>query len=180
SAWLDMGPQMPLNSMILMGWDDEAAQTRAFIAKNLAFDQDIYVKNFEIPIRMLGALLSSYQITGAKSLLALAENLGNRLLPVFNSPTGMPYVNVNLKTGAVSGEETNPAEVGTLLIEFGTLSKRVGKPIYYAKAKRALVELYNRRSSIGLVGSGINIKTGAWTDETSHIGGGIDSYYEYL
>ena len=180
SASLYMTPVDALDTMILMGLDDEAAKTREFIAKNLSFDQDIYVKNFEITIRMLGALLSSYQLTGDKRLLALAENLGNRLLPVFNSPTGMPYVNVNLKTGAVSGEETNPAEVGTLLIEFGTLSKLVGKPIYYDKAKRALVELYTRRSPIGLVGSGINIKTGAWTDETSHIGGGIDSYYEYL
>jgi ER degradation enhancer, mannosidase alpha-like 2 len=180
SASLYMTPVDALDTMILMGLDDEAAKTREFIAKNLSFDQDIYVKNFEITIRMLGGLLSSYQLTGDNRLLALAENLGNRLLPVFNSPTGMPYVNVNLKTGAVSGEETNPAEVGTLLIEFGTLSKLVGKPIYYDKAKRALVELYTRRSPIGLVGSGINIRTGAWTDETSHIGGGIDSYYEYL
>jgi mannosidase alpha-like ER degradation enhancer 2 len=177
---LYMTPVEALDTMILMGMDDEAVETREFIAKNLSFDRDISVKNFEITIRMLGGLLSSYQLTGDKRLLALAEDLGNRLLPVFDSPTGMPYVNVNLKTGAVNGEETNPAEVGTLLIEFGTLSKLVGKPIYYDKAKRALVELYNRRSPIGLVGSGINIRTGAWTDETSHIGGGIDSYYEYL
>ena len=174
-ASLYVTPVDALDTMILMGLDDEAAKTREFIAKNLSFDQDISVKNFEISIRMLGGLLSSYQLTDDKRLLALAEDLGNRLLPVFNSPTGMPYVNVNLKTGAVSGEETNPAEVGTLLIEFGTLSKLVGKPIYYDKAKHALVELYNRRSPIGLVGSGINIRTGAWTDETSHIGGGIDS-----
>jgi mannosidase alpha-like ER degradation enhancer 2 len=92
----------------------------------------------------------------------------------------MPYVNVNLKTGAVRDEQTNPAEVGTLLIEFGTLSKLTGKPVYYDKAKHALVELYNRRSSIGLVGAGINVKTGAWIEPTSNIGGGIDSYYEYL
>jgi len=124
--------------------------------------------------------VSSHQLTGDKRLLELAEDLGNRLLPVFNSPTGMPYVNVNLKTGAIRGEQTNPAEVGTLLIEFGTLSQLTGKPIYYDKAKRALVELYSRRSSIGLVGSGIDVKTGAWTDPISHIGGGIDSYYEYL
>jgi mannosidase alpha-like ER degradation enhancer 2 len=180
SVSLDMTAVDALDTMILMGLDDEAAKTREFIAKNLSFNQDIYVKSFEITIRMLGGLLSSYQLTGDKRLLALAEDLGKRLLPAFDSPTGMPYVNVNLRTGAVSGEETNPAEVGTLLIEFGTLSKLVGKPIYYDKAKRALVELYNRRSSIGLVGSGINVKTGAWTDETSHIGGGIDSYYEYL
>jgi mannosidase alpha-like ER degradation enhancer 2 len=180
SVSLYMTPVDALDTMILMGLDDEAAKTRDFIVKNLSFDQDIYVKNFEITIRMLGGLLSSYQLTGDKRLLVLAEDLGNRLLPAFNSPTGMPYVNVNLRTGAVRGEETNPAEVGTLLIEFGTLSKLTGKPVYYDKAKRALVELYNRRSSIGLVGSGINIKTGAWTDATSHIGGGIDSYYEYL
>jgi mannosidase alpha-like ER degradation enhancer 2 len=180
SVSLYMTPVDALDTMILMGLDDEAAKTRDFVVKNLSFDQDIYVKNFEITIRMLGGLLSSYQLTGDKRLLVLAEDLGNRLLPAFNSPTGMPYVNVNLRTGAVRGEETNPAEVGTLLIEFGTLSKLTGNPVHYDKAKRALVELYNRRSSIGLVGSGINIKTGAWTDETSHIGGGIDSYYEYL
>lgn len=180
SVPLYMTPVDALDTMILMGLDDEAAKTREFIKNNLSFDQDIYVKNFEITIRMLGGLLSTHQLSGDKRLLELAEDLGNRLLPVFNSPTGMPYVNVNLKTGAVRDEQTNPAEVGTLLIEFGTLSKLTGKPVYYDKAKHALVELYNRRSTIGLVGAGINVKTGAWTEPTSNIGGGIDSYYEYL
>jgi mannosidase alpha-like ER degradation enhancer 2 len=106
--------------------------------------------------------------------------LGNRLLPAFNSPTGMPYMYVNLKTGAVRGAVTNPAEIGTLLVEFGALSKLTKKPIYYDKAKRALVEVYNRRSPIGLVGTWINIETGVWTDSTSHLSGCIDSYYEYL
>jgi len=175
-----MSPVDAMDTMILMGMNDEASETREYIAKNLSFDRDIYVKNFEITIRLLGGLLSSYQLTGDKRLLALAEDLGTRLLPAFNSPTGMPYVYVNLKTGAVRGEVTNPAEAGTLLIEFGTLSKLTGKPAYYDKAKRALVEVYNRRSPIGLVGSSINVKTGEWIDPTSHISGGIDSYYEYL
>jgi mannosidase alpha-like ER degradation enhancer 2 len=175
-----MTPVDALDTMILMGLDDEAKKTREFIARNLSFNQDIYVKNFEITIRMMGGLLSSYQLTGDQRLLALAQDLGNRLLPAFNSPTGMPYMYVNLKSGAVRGPETNPAEIGTLLIEFGTLSKLTKKPVYYDKAKRALTELYNRRSPLGLVGSGINVETGKWTDPTSHIGGGIDSYYEYL
>jgi mannosidase alpha-like ER degradation enhancer 2 len=92
----------------------------------------------------------------------------------------MPYVYVNLKTGKARGIESNPAEIGTLLLEFGTLSKLTGKPIFYDKAKRAVTELYSRRSKIGLVGSTINVETGKWIDTTSHIGGGIDSYYEYL
>ena len=169
-----------LDTMIVMGLDAEVEKAKDLIVNKLSFHHDIFVKNFEITIRLLGGLLSSHQLTGDKRLLQLAEDLGNRLLPAFGSPTGMPYVNVNLKTGAVRGEVTNPAEVGTLLLEFGTLSKLTGKPIYYDKAKRAVVELYKRRSPIGLVGAGINVKSGAWTDSTSHISGGIDSYYEYL
>jgi ER degradation enhancer, mannosidase alpha-like 2 len=175
-----MTPVDALDTMLLMGLKRQADEARELIDTKLSFDQDIYVKNFEITIRMLGGLLSSYQMTGDKRLLALAQDLGNRLLPAFESPTSMPYVEVNLKTGKARNPKTNPAEIGTLLIEFGTLSKLTGKPIYYDKAKRALVELYNRRSAIGLVGSEINVETGAWTDPTSHISGGIDSYYEYL
>jgi mannosidase alpha-like ER degradation enhancer 2 len=169
-----------LDTMILMDMDAEAAATRKYILDNLSFDKDIEVQNFEITIRLLGALLTNYQLTGDKRLLDLAEDLGKRLLPVFNSPTGMPYRYVNLKTGKVSKPVSNPAETGTLLIEFGTLSKLAGNPIFYEKAKRALVETYNRRSKIGLVGEWINVETGEWTNTDSHISGAIDSYYEYL
>jgi len=175
-----MTPVDALDTMVLMGLHDEAKADRELIDKQLSFDKDIYVKNFEITIRLLGGLISGYQLTGDKRLLELADDLGTRQLPAFNSPTGMPYVFVNLKTGAVRGVESNPAEVGSLLLEFGTLSKLTNKPVYYDKAKRALVALYDRRSPIGLVGSSINIETGKWTDPVSHISGGIDSYYEYL
>jgi mannosidase alpha-like ER degradation enhancer 2 len=175
-----MTPVDALDTLILMKLDDEGAKAKELIVKDLSFDRDVYVKNFEITIRLLGGLLSSYQLTNDKRLLNLADDLGNRLLPVFNSPTGLPYVYVNLQTGQVRDAKTNPAETGTLLLEFGTLSKLTGKPIYYEKAKRALVETFKRRSSIGLVGSTIDVETGAWTDTDSHISGGIDSYYEYL
>jgi hypothetical protein len=175
-----MTPVDALDTLILMKLDAEADKARALITTELSFDRDIYVKNFEITIRLLGGLLSSYQLTGDKHLLELAEDLGNRLLPAFNSPTGLPYVYVNLRTGQVRDPISNPAETGTLLLEFGTLSKLTGKPVFYDKAKRALVETYKRRSAIGLVGSSINVETGAWIDPDSHISGGIDSYYEYL
>jgi mannosidase alpha-like ER degradation enhancer 2 len=175
-----MTPVDALDTMILMGLKDEAATTRKYITQNLSFDKDIEVQNFEITIRLLGGLLSSYQLTHDKQLLTLAEDLGNRLLPVFDSPTGLPYRFVNLKTGKVRGLETNPAEAGTLLIEFGALSKLTRRPVFYEKAKRALVEIYKRRSPIGLVGTWINVETGKWTNTDSHISGAIDSYYEYL
>ena len=94
-----MTPVDALDTLILMHLDAEAERVRSLIVSDLSFDRDIYVKNFEITIRLLGGLLSSYQLTGDKRLLSLAEDLGNRLLPVFNSPTGLPYVYVNLRTG---------------------------------------------------------------------------------
>jgi mannosidase alpha-like ER degradation enhancer 2 len=175
-----MTPVDALDTLILMHLDDEAARARSLIVSELSFDLDIYVKNFEITIRLLGGLLSSYQLTGDQRLLSLAEDLGNRLLPVFNSPTGLPYVYVNLHTGQIRDAVTNPAETGTLLLEFGTLSKLTGKPVFYEKAKRALVETFKRRSPLGLVGQSINVETGTWANNDSHISGGIDSYYEYL
>ena len=175
-----MTPVDALDTLILMHLDAQAEHARSLIVNDLSFDRDIYVKNFEITIRLLGGLLSGYQLTGDKRLLSLAEDLGNRLLPVFNSPTGLPYVYVNLRTGQTRDPVTNPAETGTLLLEFGTLSKLTGRPVFYEKAKRALVETFQRRSPLGLVGESINVETGEWTNTDSHISGGIDSYYEYL
>ncbi len=175
-----MTPVDSLDTMIIMGMDEEAAATRAYIVEHLSFDKDIDVQNFEITIRILGGLITNYQLTGDKRLLNLAEDLGRRLLPVFESPTGMPYRYVNLKTGKVRNPVSNPAETGTLLLEFGALSKLTGNPVFYDKAKRALVETYKRRSKIGLVGEWINVETGQWTNTDSHVSGAIDSYYEYL
>ncbi|HEX8457283.1 MAG TPA: glycoside hydrolase family 47 protein [Pyrinomonadaceae bacterium] len=175
-----MTPVDALDTMLIMGLRTEAEKTKRLIVERLSFDRDVSVKNFEITIRLLGGLLSSYQLTGDRRLLALAEDLGTRLLPAFASPTGIPYMYVNLKTGRVRQPVTNPAEAGTLLIEFGTLSKLTGKPVFYQKAKRALVEVYKRRSAIGLVGQRINVETGEWTNKNSSISAEIDSYYEYL
>jgi mannosidase alpha-like ER degradation enhancer 2 len=175
-----MTPLDSLDSLFLLGFEEEARSTKDFIVEKLSFDQDIEVKNFEITIRVLGGLLSAYQLMGDERLLALADDLGRRLLPAFDSPTGMPYMYVNLRSGKTRGAQSNPAEIGTLLLEFGTLARLTKKETYYQKAKHALVQLYRRRSKIGLVGETISVETGEWTGRSSHIDGGIDSYYEYL
>jgi glycosyl hydrolase family 47 len=175
-----MTPVDSLDTLILLGFKDEAEKAKALIVERLSFDKDISVKNFEITIRLLGGLLAGYQMTGDARLLRLADDLGTRLLPAFDSPTGMPYMFVNLKTGKTTGSRSNSAEIGTLVLEFGTLSKLTGKPVFFDKAKKALLELYKRRSKLGLVGDEIDIETGEWATRDSHVGGGIDSYYEYL
>jgi len=180
ASTLLMTPVDALDTLVLMGLTDEAEKARTLIVERLSFDKDVEVKSFEITIRLLGGLLSAHQLTGDPKLLRLADDLGARLLPTFDTPTGMPYMYVNLRTGKTREARSNPAEIGTLILEFGTLSRLTGKPVYFEKAKRALTELAKRRSSIGLVGDEIDVRTGKWLSRTSHVGGGIDSYYEYL
>lgn len=174
-----MTPVDALDTLILMGLTQEAASARELIASQLSFDADIEVKHFEVVIRLLGGLLAGYELSGDARLLALAEDLGTRLLPAFDSPTGLPFVYVNLRSGATRGNISNPAEAA-LIIEYGTLSRLTGKPVFYQRAKRALVETYRRRSALNLVGERFDVTSGEWTNPSSHIGARIDSYYEYL
>src|SRR5690606_26204076 len=84
-AWygesLLMTPVDALDTLILMGLDTEADEARELIRTRLSFDRDLDVKHFEIVIRLLGGLLSSYQLSGDARLLELADDLGTRLLP---------------------------------------------------------------------------------------------------
>lgn len=47
-------------------------------------------------------------------------------------------------------------------------------------AKKALKEIWKRRSSKNLIGYEIDVETGEWLDPASTIGAGSDSFYEYL
>jgi mannosidase alpha-like ER degradation enhancer 2 len=179
-ASLEMTPLDGFDTMLLMGLTAEAARAKALILDSLRFDRDFPVQVFEVTIRELGGLISAYQMDGDQRFLRLAVDLADRLLPAFGSATGMPYRFVNLHTGAQTGPVSNPAEIGTLMLEFGAVSRLTGDPRYYDMAKRAVVALFDHRSPIGLVGSSINVETGQWADTDSHVSGGIDSYYEYL
>ncbi len=175
-----MTPVDAYSTMCIMGLAKEKEEAKQLIFEKLDFNKDFEVQQFEITIRMLGGLLSSYQLDGDKRFLDLATDLGNRMLPVFNSPTGMPYRMVNLKTGKASGKLSNPAEIGTMLLEYGMLSRLTGNPAYYQKCKKGVVALYALRGKTGLMGSQIDVETGEWVDRQAHISGGIDSFYEYL
>jgi len=175
-----MTPLDAYDTLVIMGLDEEAARAKALVLERLTFDLDMTVQVFEITIRHLGALLAAHQLDGDQRWLDLAIDLGNRMLPAFDSPTGMPYVRVNLKTGAVEWPANNPAEIGTLMLEFGQLSRLTGDAKYFDAAKRAVTEVYARRSPLGLVGTVIDVESGEWTNPASHVGGMIDSWYEYL
>jgi len=182
--WYDvslvMTPLDAYDTMLLMGLEEEASEAKTLILEGLSFDHDFPVQIFEVTIRILGGLLTAYQMDGDPHFLELATDLGDRMLPAFESATGMPYVRVNLRTGEKEWQVNNPAEIGTLMLEFGALSRLTGNPAYYDAAKRGVEAVFSRRSELGLVGTTIDVETGAWQNTSSHLSGMIDSYYEYL
>ncbi len=175
-----MTPVDAYDTMLLMGLYEESLEAKDLILENLSFNQDASVQVFEITIRILGGLLSAYQLDGDPRWLESAEALADRMMPAFDSPTGMPYVRVNLASGAVSDPANNPAEIGTLTLEFCLLSDLTGARRYCDAVRRGVRELFSRRSDLGLVGTAIDVETGEWLEDESHVGGRIDSYYEYL
>lgn len=183
---LGISPFDAYSTLAVMGLKNEAKEIEEYaLTKN--WNQDVYVQVFEVNIRILGGLLAIYDDTQNPDILKQAIDFGDRLLPAFNSPTGIPYHSVNLKTGATAGNHgegsgniVNTAQAATYLLEFGILSYYSKNSKYYLAAKKASKAIFERKSAIGLPGDYINVETGEWTNNWSYLQAGMDSYYEYL
>ncbi len=176
-----MTPVDAFDTFTLLGLTSEAKEAKDLILTKLDFNVNNDVQVFEVTIRLLAGLITAYELDGDRKFLQLATDLGDRMLPVFyGTGTHMPYRYINLQTGKKRDSINNPAEIGTLMMEFGKLSFLTGNPKYYKAAKLAIMDVYNRRSALDLVGEQIDVVTGKWVSTQSHISGYIDSYYEYL
>ena len=89
---------------------------------------------FEITIRAVGGLLSVYHLSGDDLFKEKALDLGGRLLGAFDTPTGVPYSDVNLKKRSAHapkwGPDSSSAEVTTIQLEFRDLTYVSGDPKY--------------------------------------------------
>jgi mannosidase alpha-like ER degradation enhancer 3 len=114
----------------------------------------------------------------------MAIDLADRLLPAFNTTSGVPHSRINLKRG-LSPElkiqsDTCTACAGTIILEWAALSRLTGNPIYEQKARKAMDFLWNQRNhGSDLMGTVLNVQSGDWIRRDAGIGAGIDSYYEY-
>jgi mannosyl-oligosaccharide alpha-1,2-mannosidase len=84
--------------MLVMGLDAEFNDAMDWVEKSLKLDNDWDASTFETTIRYLGGLLAAYELSGKEILLTKAKALADRLIPAFNTKTGIPYATVNLKT----------------------------------------------------------------------------------
>ncbi|XP_039533036.1 ER degradation-enhancing alpha-mannosidase-like protein 3 isoform X3 [Pimephales promelas] len=188
-----------LDTLALLNKTVEFEEAVRRVLKDVRLDNDIVVSVFETNIRVLGGLLGGHSMAimlkesgqmlwYQNELLHMAKDLGLRLLPAFNTSSGLPFPRVNLRHG-VRGPETRTgtetdtctACAGTIILEFAALSRFTGDPTFEAHARRALDFLWEKRQrNSNLVGTTINIHSGEWVRRDSGVGAGIDSYYEYL
>ncbi|URE43657.1 alpha-mannosidase I [Musa troglodytarum] len=182
-----------LSSLVVLGNYTEFERGVLWLSDNLTFDVDARVNLFECNIRVLGGLVSAHILaTDSKSrlehglyknqLLDLARDLGQRFLPAFETPTGLPYAWINLRYGVMDAEttETSTSGCGSLILEMGALSRLTGDPRFQAAALRALRKLWSMRSPLNLLGTTLDVVTGEWIEYSSGVGAGVDSFYEYL
>ena len=97
-----------------------------------------------------------------------AKHAADKLLPAFNSPTGIPFALVNLKTGLIQNYHwtTNRnvilSEYGTMSLEFNYLSDVTGEPIYREKVDKIRDVLKNMKKIDGLYPNFFSNTLGSW------------------
>lgn len=174
-----------LDTMHMMGLDDELERARKWVDKELDYDMDYDVSVFETTIRMLGGLLSAHYVTKDDMYLDKAVDLANRLLGAFETPSGLPYEKVNLHTrkgrrAASDGGASSTAEVATLQLELKYLAKLTGESLYWEKAEHIMKVIDDNHAASGLVPIFIKPDTGKFQGRLIRLGSRGDSYYEYL
>jgi len=165
--------------------EEEYQRARKYDENDLSFDVDGNLNAFETTIRILGGLLSVYHLAGNDTLyLDKAVDLGTRLLPIFDSPTGVPYSFINLKTGKATvdfdnGGYSSLAEATTLQLEFKYLAELSQRRVFWDVAERAMDVFKQKKSHNGLFPILVSPLDGSFFFHI-RLGSRGDSYYEYL
>ncbi|XP_017073760.1 mannosyl-oligosaccharide alpha-1,2-mannosidase IA isoform X3 [Drosophila eugracilis] len=176
-----------LDTLYIMGLEKEYREGRDWIERKFTLDNiSAELSVFETNIRFVGGMLTLYAFTGDPLYKEKAQHIADKLLPAFQTPTGIPYALVNTKTGVAknygwaSGGSSILSEFGTLHLEFAYLSDITGNPLYRERVQTIRQVLKEIEKPKGLYPNFLNPKTGKWGQLHMSLGALGDSYYEYL
>lgn len=120
--WGNMGVTLvdSLDTLWLMGLTEDFEAAKEWVRTKLDFGRCTRMMSFfETNIRMVGGLLSAYDLSGDRVFLDKAKDLANRMDPSFDSSsTGIPQAQVQLSNSKTKASWTGSNAV---LAEFGTL-----------------------------------------------------------
>ncbi|XP_008278823.1 mannosyl-oligosaccharide 1,2-alpha-mannosidase IA isoform X2 [Stegastes partitus] len=175
-----------LDTLYIMGLMEEYTEAKDWVQTSLDLNSNGEASLFEVNIRYVGGLLSAYYLTGEELFRSKAMELGEKLLPAFNTPTGIPRGVINLGSGTswswgwASAGSSILAEFGTLHLEFVHLSELSNNPIYTEKVMNIRKLLNKIEKPHGLYPNFLSPVSGNWVQHHVSIGGLGDSFYEYL
>ncbi|XP_072548574.1 mannosyl-oligosaccharide 1,2-alpha-mannosidase IA isoform X2 [Salminus brasiliensis] len=175
-----------LDTLYIMGLTEDYKEAKEWVQNNLDLNSNGEASLFEVNIRYVGGLLSAYYLTGEEVFKQKVLELGEKLLPAFSTPTGIPRGVINLGSGTswswgwASAGSSILAEFGTLHLEFVHLSELSGKPIYTEKVMNIRKLLDKIEKPHGLYPNFLSPVSGNWVQHHVSLGGLGDSFYEYL
>lgn len=116
-----------------------------------------------------------------------AQHVADKLLPAFQTPTGIPNALVNVRTGYsknygwASGGSSILSELGTLHLEFVYLSDVTGNPVYKERVLNIQQILKEIEKPKGLYPNYLNPKTGKWGQRKYSLAHSCNpTYFEYF
>uniref|UniRef100_A0AC34GEB5 Alpha-1,2-Mannosidase n=1 Tax=Panagrolaimus sp. ES5 TaxID=591445 RepID=A0AC34GEB5_9BILA len=132
-----------LDTLVVIGELDVFEDSVKKVIETVRFDSDLVVSVFETNIRMVGGLISAHVLAKQlqqkdeghfkwynDELLKMTVDLADRLLPAFNTTSGLPHPRVNLKRGMLKHlkdqVDTCTACSGTMILEMAALSRLTG------------------------------------------------------
>ncbi|CAF1213904.1 unnamed protein product, partial [Didymodactylos carnosus] len=189
SLWFGLGLTIvdSIDTLYIMNMVEEYMDAREWISTSFDIDSpslDKFNSHFEITIRVLGGLLSAYHLSADPIFLKRAVELGDRLLINFNTASGLPLAEINIKRKTASGyrwtSDASTSEVGSVQLEMRDLSRCTGDKKYETAADRSSNVLHGESKKDGLVPIFISPLTGHFSGGVVSFGARGDSYYEYL
>lgn len=188
SEWFGLGLTLidALDTMWILGQKQEFEEAKKWVIDELNLGKSVDVNLFETTIRILGGLLSVYNLTGDQVFLDKASELGDRLMPAFNTPSKIPYSDVNIGLGTAHPprwtSDSTVAEVTSIQLEFRELSRLTKNDKYQAAVDDVMKQIHRLEGKKdGLVPMFINTNSGKFSHLGVYtLGARADSYYEYL
>ncbi|SMN19149.1 similar to Saccharomyces cerevisiae YHR204W MNL1 Alpha-1,2-specific exomannosidase of the endoplasmic reticulum [Maudiozyma saulgeensis] len=161
------------------------------------FAIDSTVQVFETSIRIIGSLMSTHlYITDPRkrvylgddydgeSLLLLAKDIADRLLPAYMTKTGLPVSRINLLTRFKELtvqflNENNAAGMASPMFEFTMLSYLTNDMKYEKITRYAFDKIWTMRSPLDLIPMSFNPQDRRLYSTMTGVGASIDSFFEY-
>lgn len=139
---------------------------------------------YEVVIRALGALNSAYTLTNDSLWLSHARELGDALLPAYQTPTGCPLaffdVGTNLSEGLWGNDASGTAEAGASQLELRTLATLTGNASYATDVDRCAQAMVKALPIHEPVTSRFDVSAGRFLPDSMTMGIGVHSFLEYL